>query len=206
MSGEPINPYNEDASEVYPEGTVVLSQNMSSASFRAVSHILAKYSFVFLSLLLAECALLEWLTARNDADDIFYEEDHTYEPVDMSGEPINPYNEVRMVLFVKYVICVISCRQPYFSKVFFRIFIITISRPINPYNEDASEVYPEGTVVLSPSVTALGHITFKDNNDGTVTFYDVPSHFQDHRWTEDIIMFRLSRRIRCNVTCYFFNI
>ena len=57
--------------------------------------------------------------------------------------------------------------------------------PINPYNEDASEVYPEGTVVLSPSVTALGHITFKDNNDGTVTFYDVPSHFQDHRWTED---------------------
>ena len=84
-----------------------------------------------------------WLTARNDADDIFYEEDHTYEPVDMSGEPINPYNE------------------------------------------DASEVYPEGTVVLSPSVTALGHITFKDNNDGTVTFYDVPSHFQDHRWTED---------------------
>ena len=32
---------------------------MSSASFRAVSHILAKYSFVFLSLLLAECALLE---------------------------------------------------------------------------------------------------------------------------------------------------
>ena len=42
--------------------------------------------------------------------------------------------------------------------------------PINPYNEDASEVYPEGTVVLSPSVTALGHITFKDNNDGTVTF------------------------------------
>ena len=82
------------------------------------------------------------VTARNDADDIFYEEDHTYEPVDMSGEPINPYNE------------------------------------------DASEVYPEGTVVLSPSVT-LGHITFKDNNDGTVTFYDVPSHFQDHRWTED---------------------
>ena len=51
------------------------------------------------------------VTARNDADDIFYEEDHTYEPVDMSGEPINPYNE------------------------------------------DASEVYPEGTVVLSPSVT-----------------------------------------------------
>ena len=60
-----------------------------------------------------------WLTARNDADDIFYGEDHTYEPVDMSGEPINPYNE------------------------------------------DASEVYPEGTVVLSPSVTALGHITLK---------------------------------------------
>ena len=30
-----------------------------------------------------------------------------------------------------------------------------------------------------------GHITFKDNNDGTVTFYDVPSHFQDHRWSED---------------------
>ena len=39
-------------------------------------------------------------------------EDHTYEPVDMSGEPINPYNE------------------------------------------DASEVYPKGTIVLSPSVTA----------------------------------------------------
>ena len=84
-----------------------------------------------------------WLTARNDADEIFNGEDHTYEPVDMSGEPINPYNE------------------------------------------DASEVYPEGTIVLSPSVTALGHITFKDNNDGTVTFYDVPSHFQDHRWIED---------------------
>ena len=54
------------------------------------------------------------VTARNDADDIFYE-DHTYEPVDMSGEPINPYNE------------------------------------------DASEVYPEGTVVLSPSVDSRSH-------------------------------------------------
>ena len=66
----------------------------------------------------------------------YFTKNHTYEPVDMSGEPINPYNE------------------------------------------DASEVYPEGTVVLSPSVTTLGHITFKDNNDGTVTFYDVPSHFK----------------------------
>lgn len=84
-----------------------------------------------------------WLTARHDADETFKEDDHTYDPVDMSGEPINPYNE------------------------------------------DASEVYPEGTIALNPSVTYLGHVIFKDNNDGTVTFYDVPSHFQDHRWDED---------------------
>ncbi|WP_242449453.1 hypothetical protein [Staphylococcus petrasii] len=84
-----------------------------------------------------------WLTARSDNHNIFDKDDHTYTPIDMSGEPLNPYNE------------------------------------------KASELYPDGAIVLSPSYTYLGHVVFKDNNDGTVTFYDVPSHFQDHRWDED---------------------
>ncbi|WP_371091020.1 hypothetical protein [Staphylococcus sp. HMSC072E01] len=83
-----------------------------------------------------------WLTARNDVDKVF-EKDGNYTPIDMSGEPINPYNK------------------------------------------KASKVYPDGTIVLSPNYTFLGHVTFKDNGDGTVTFYDVPSHFQGRLWEED---------------------
>lgn len=84
-----------------------------------------------------------WLTARNDVDNIFKEDSMNYTPIDMSGEPINPYNK------------------------------------------EASKVYPDGTILLSPSYMYLGHVIFKDNGDGTVTFYDVPSHFQDRRWDED---------------------
>lgn len=84
-----------------------------------------------------------WLTARNDVDNIFKEDSMNYTPIDMSGEPINPYNK------------------------------------------EASKAYPDGTILLSPSYMYLGHVIFKDNGDGTVTFYDVPSHFQDRRWDED---------------------
>lgn len=84
-----------------------------------------------------------WLTARNDVDNIFKEDSMNYTPIDLSGEPINPYNK------------------------------------------KASKVYPDGTIVLSPNYTFLGHVTFKDNGDGTVTFYDVPSHFQGRLWDED---------------------
>ena len=55
--------------------------------------------------------------------------------------------------------------------------------PINPYNKEASKVYPDGTILLSPSYMYLGHVIFKDNGDGTVTFmmYQV----KDRRWDED---------------------
>ncbi|MBM0752545.1 hypothetical protein ACUXDX_001686 [Staphylococcus epidermidis] len=51
------------------------------------------------------------------------------------------------------------------------------------YSGDSSASLPKGTIQLSPNPTALGTITFKDNGNGTVTFYDVPSHFQDSRWS-----------------------
>ncbi|QLK85927.1 hypothetical protein [Staphylococcus sp. 17KM0847] len=57
--------------------------------------------------------------------------------------------------------------------------------PINPYNTDASKTFPEGTIELSPNPTAAGHVIFKDNNNGTITVYDAPSHFQDRQWFED---------------------
>lgn len=44
--------------------------------------------------------------------------------------------------------------------------------------------YDEGTYVLAATPTAAGHVVYKNNGDGTVTIYPVPSHFQDRRWIE----------------------
>ena len=33
--------------------------------------------------------------------------------------------------------------------------------PINPYNKEASKVYPDGTILLSPSYMYLGHVILK---------------------------------------------
>ncbi|KIX91199.1 hypothetical protein TP70_03595 [Staphylococcus microti] len=57
--------------------------------------------------------------------------------------------------------------------------------PVNYNNADASAIYPEGVVRLMSTPTAGGSITFKDNNDGTITVYGVPSKFQDLQWIED---------------------
>ncbi|AVQ34012.1 hypothetical protein C7J88_07405 [Staphylococcus muscae] len=66
---------------------------------------------------------------------------------------------------------------------------------VNPYNPDATVNYPDGTIVLSPSVTAAGSVTFRDNNDGTVTFFDAPGHFHDDGWFEDDFSLRESQKI-----------
>lgn len=58
-------------------------------------------------------------------------------------------------------------------------------QPINPYNTSASKTLPEGTQLIAASPTAAGSVYYKDNDDGTITIYDVPSHFQDSSWDED---------------------
>ncbi|UXR78455.1 MULTISPECIES: hypothetical protein [unclassified Staphylococcus] len=56
---------------------------------------------------------------------------------------------------------------------------------VNYNNADASATFPQGTMQLMPTPTAGGSITFKDNGDGTITVYDVPTKFQDLQWIED---------------------
>ncbi|UXR74043.1 hypothetical protein MUA48_00750 [Staphylococcus sp. IVB6238] len=74
--------------------------------------------------------------------------------------------------------------------------------PVNPYNPTSSAILPAGTVLLSSNPTAGGSIIFVDNNDGTITVYDVPSHFQDHRWDEDEFSMRESQKIMNNGQTY----
>lgn len=69
---------------------------------------------------------------------------------------------------------------------------------LNPYNESASATYPNGTQALYSSPTAAGQVIYKDNNDGTVDVYNVPSHFQDKRWDEDDYSQSESNRILNN--------
>lgn len=69
---------------------------------------------------------------------------------------------------------------------------------LNPYNESASATYPNATQALYGSYTAAGQVIYKDNNDGTIDVYDVPSHFQDKRWDEDEYSKNESNRILNN--------
>lgn len=69
---------------------------------------------------------------------------------------------------------------------------------LNPYNENASATFPNGTQALYGSPTAAGQVIYKDNNDGTIDVYDVPSHFQDKRWDEDEYSKNESNRILNN--------
>ncbi|EHJ08082.1 hypothetical protein [Staphylococcus simiae] len=55
---------------------------------------------------------------------------------------------------------------------------------INPLLPEHSAKYPDGTKVITASANAAGHVIYKNNNDGTITMYFAPSHFQDLRWSE----------------------
>lgn len=56
---------------------------------------------------------------------------------------------------------------------------------LNPYNKANTVKYPKGIYRLAVSPTAAGHVVYKNNGDGTISIYNVPSHFHDERWTED---------------------
>jgi hypothetical protein len=71
-------------------------------------------------------------------------------------------------------------------------------KALNPYNKSASAKFPSGTQLLSGTPTAAGQVVYRDNNDGTVTVYNVPSHFQDKGWDEDGYTERESNRILNN--------
>lgn len=47
-----------------------------------------------------------------------------------------------------------------------------------------TRTYPEGFEDLMGTPTAAGHVIYKNNGDGTINVYAVPSHFQDHRWDD----------------------
>ncbi|PTJ01180.1 hypothetical protein [Staphylococcus simulans] len=55
--------------------------------------------------------------------------------------------------------------------------------------------FGQGIQSLSGSPTAAGHVVYKNNGDGTITIYPVPSHFQDHRWQEEDYSREESQRI-----------
>ncbi|MBM0789595.1 hypothetical protein D0396_06350 [Staphylococcus epidermidis] len=52
------------------------------------------------------------------------------------------------------------------------------NKVLDPYHPDESAKLPEGTELLTASVTAAGSVYYKNNGDGTITIYNVPSHFQ----------------------------
>lgn len=56
---------------------------------------------------------------------------------------------------------------------------------LNPYNEENTVKYPKGVQRLAGTPTAAGQVIYKNNGDGTISIYDVPSHFHDERWLED---------------------
>ncbi|RZI04968.1 hypothetical protein EIG99_00205 [Staphylococcus condimenti] len=56
---------------------------------------------------------------------------------------------------------------------------------LNPYNPDNTVTLPEGTQALLGDSTAAGQVYYKNNGDGTIDVYDIPSHFQDDRWLKD---------------------
>ncbi|WP_241959191.1 hypothetical protein [Mammaliicoccus vitulinus] len=56
---------------------------------------------------------------------------------------------------------------------------------LNPYNEENTVKYPQGIQRLAGTPTAAGHVIYKNNGDGTISIYDVPSHFHDNRWFDD---------------------
>lgn len=58
---------------------------------------------------------------------------------------------------------------------YIKIFLIKF---LDPYHPDESAKLPEGTELLTASVTAAGSVYYKSNGDGTITIYSVPSHFQ----------------------------
>ena len=49
---------------------------------------------------------------------------------------------------------------------------------LDPYHPKESARFPEGTELLSASVSAAGAVFYKNNGDGTITIYNFPSQFQ----------------------------
>lgn len=68
------------------------------------------------------------------------------------------------------------------------------NKVLDPYHPDESAKLPEGTELLTASVTAAGSVYYKSNGDGTITIYSVPSHFQGS-WRDADYSKRESQRI-----------
>ncbi|MEJ7543312.1 hypothetical protein WL556_15575, partial [Staphylococcus intermedius] len=47
------------------------------------------------------------------------------------------------------------------------------NKVLDPYHPDESVKLPEGTELLTASVTAAGSVYYKNNGDGTITIYNV---------------------------------
>ncbi|UXR74042.1 hypothetical protein MUA48_00745 [Staphylococcus sp. IVB6238] len=66
-----------------------------------------------------------------------------------------------------------------------------------PYNPNASAHYPDGVVRLRTS--GIAHVIFKDNNDGTITFYDnIPAKFQEAEWQDEDYSRQETERLLAN--------
>jgi hypothetical protein len=63
---------------------------------------------------------------------------------------------------------------------------------------DASATFSDGTKMIIGNDPAYETIVFKDNGDGTISVYEVPSHFQDVRWQQPDYQKNESERILNN--------
>ena len=73
---------------------------------------------------------------------------------------------------------------------------------MNPLDDVDSASYPDGMQLIVATPRARGVIHYTNNNDGTITVYDVPSHFQDRRWMDDDYSRKESQRILNNGDVY----
>lgn len=60
----------------------------------------------------------------------------------------------------------------------------TAGSPIAGVTADKTVVFPHDVIELVGSPLAEGMVTYHDNGDGTITVYDVPTHFQDPAWQD----------------------
>lgn len=68
----------------------------------------------------------------------------------------------------------------------FGIYLTTekAGSPIAGVIADKTVVFPTDVVVLMGAPLSEGSLTYHDNGDGTITVYDVPTHFQDPAWQD----------------------
>ena len=59
---------------------------------------------------------------------------------------------------------------------------VSAGAPVASVSADKTVTFPTDVTVLTGTPLAEGMLTYHDNGNGTITVYDVPTHFQDPAW------------------------